>query len=313
MSRHVSLSLVVPIMFLIFFFIFNYQIVVTENQAFDTFCMEKIANYAADAAVEEILFTGDLGMDYADDHIDVQPDLALREYCYTMLLGMQMSTTDHNMEWLQSHNLKTFIVCAYDGFYVYQDAEQYTGDFAFISTPKIPYFYTAPDGTQYCLNLGFKEGRWDSIDGSGYRVNATDVLPSSVTYDIQLTAINTQVSQYLQHAVSMAYGGNYGKNYYLPAFASEISGGQPIKNITVIGIVDTNDKTTSRPNLCMSIGGARVVESDPILGFTLNGVKYYAHQSKLVGRLDPALVNKNFNTVYDAAKAGYHFFLQAYE
>lgn len=313
MSKHISLALFVPIMFIIFFCIFNYQIVVNENQAFENFCMEKLADYAADAAVEEILYTGDLGMDYADDHIDVQPDLAVREYCHVMLLGLQMSTTDYNMEWLQSHHLKTMIICAYDGFYVYQDMERYTGEFEFVSTPKIPYFYTADDGTQYCINLGLKEGRWDSVSNGSYRVNSTDTLPSSVTEDIQLTAINNQVSMYLQHAVSVAYGGHYGKSYELPAFASEISGGQPINNITVIGVVDTNDKTTSRPNLCMSIGGARVVSSDPIIGFTMNGVNYYAHQSKLAGRLDPSLVNRQFNTVYDAAKAGYNFFLEAYE
>lgn len=314
MSKHVSLTLFIPIIFIIFLYIYDYAIIKNESQAFEDFVMRKLANYASDAAVEEILFTGDLGMDYADDHVDVQPDLAMREFCYMMLTGLQMPTTEQNIKWMQSHHLKVLMVCAYDGFYMYQYVERAKGDYDFVCTPKIPYFYTDVDGTQYCLNLGFTQGRWDtSLGGNNYRVNAIDDLPSHITHDVQLTAVNNEVSKYLQYGVSIAYGGHDGKTYALPAFASEVSGGQPVNNITVIGVLDTNDATLSRPNLCMSIGGARIVSDDPILGFELNGTKYYGHQSKLQNFISPDIVSRQFNSVYDAAKQGFNFFIRAYE
>ena len=313
MSRHLSIALVIPFIFVIFMWMYNYQIVTNETQAFEDFTMRKLANYAADAAVAELLYTGDLDQDYSKDSIVVQPDLALQEFSNIMLIGLGRQTTPSDIEWLTSHHLKTFMVCAYDGMYLYQSEEDYTGDYQFISSPKIPYFYTANDGTQYCLTLGLKKGRWDEITADGYRVLSLDDLPSEITEDIQLTAINNQVSEYLQYAVSRSYGGHLGKSYELPSFASEISGGQPVNNITVIGVLDTNDATTSRPNLLMSIGGARIIQRDPVLGFELNGIKWYAHQSKINGIVPETSVEKQFSSTYDAAKSGYNMYLPVYE
>lgn len=317
MSRYISIGLIIPILFLIFVNIYEYQIIVNENAEFEDYTYKRISNYAADAAVEEILFTGDLGTDYADGQIDVQPDLAVREYCNTILLGMGMPTTDYNIEVLEASNIKCMIVCAYDGFYVYANRDLMTGRMGMVSTPKIPYFYTSDDGTQYCINLGLEKGRWDSIDSGSYRVNAMDNLPSNVTVDRQLTAINQQVSDYLQFEVSNAYGGYYGRNYLLPSFASEINGAQAVQGITFIGIIDTNNASIDNPNLCMSIGGARIVDTDPILGFVKDdgsvSVKYYAPQSKLVGRIPEVCIRRQFMTEEEAAKEGYNCYLPAYQ
>lgn len=313
MSKHFSLSLIVPLIAILFFLMYFIQYYREEKIAYEDFILQKQINYSADAAVEEMLLTGDLGTDYATTYVNVQPDLGVEEFCLVLLSNLDMSGTDKNIEWLKQHYIKSIVVCAYDGLYVYDEREYTNNTYDFLPTPKIPYFYTDEYGTQYTLNFGLQEGYSDSASGSSYRVNAIDDLPGHITRDQKYACINDTVSYYLQESISRAYGGHYNKSVRLPAFASTISAGQPIKNISLIGIVETNNSSKSKPDLCMAIGGARIVETDPIIGFTLNGTNYYAPQSKaaLVGVTAP--INKSFTSEYEAAGEGYNCYLPAYE
>lgn len=317
MSKHFSIFLFVPLiaaLFAMIYFVYFWQ---EEKVAYDDFILQKQINYAADAAVDELLLTGDLGTDYATTYKNVQPDLGVNEFCVVMLESMNMPTTDRDITWLQQHYVKSIIVCAYDGLYVYDEKEYATGEHGFVSTPKIPFFFTADGGTQYTINFGLKQGYSDSISEGKYRVNAIDDLPSSISTDQKYACINDMVSYYLQESVSRAYGGHDGKNVKLPAFASEISGSQPVKNISVIGVMEAQNVNKKVPNLCMAIGGARIVDVDPIIGFQIynDNVQYYAPQSKAasLGSQIKASTIKPFNSEYEAAKNGYHCYLQAYE
>ena len=292
------------------YFIYFWQ---EERIAYDDFILQKQINYAADAAVEEMLMTGDLGTDYATTYVNVQPDLGVDEFCTIMLECFDMPTTDHDKAWVQNHYIKTLIICAYDGLYVYDMKEYATHEHAFLPSPKIPYFYTDFDGTQYTLNFGLEEGYSDGHKEGNYRVNAIGKLPSSITDDQQYAQINDMVSYYLQESLARAYGGDSEKTVQLPAFASEISGGQPIKNISVIGVLETDDNSKHKPNLCMAIGGARIVETDPLVCFYINGVPYYAPQSRVSGFVGDNAIVKTYTSEYDAAKAGFNCYLPAYE
>lgn len=316
MSKHFGVFLFVPIISIMFFLIYFIIFWQEEQVAYSDFITQKQINYAADAAVEEMLYTGHLGTDYATTYKNVQPDLGMNEFCTVMLESLNMPTTDKDITWYQSHHLKSLIVCAYDGLFVYDEKEYSTGEHAFVATPKIPYFYTDESGRQFTLNFGLQQGYSDAVVNGSYTVKAIDDLPSYITEDQKYACINDTVSYYLAESIGRAYGGHYNKNVQLPAFASEISGGQPIKNISLIGIVETPNMNKKRPNLCMAIGGARITDVDPIIGFELNGVKYYGKQSRIKETVPLDVMTGNvkpFNSEYDAAKDGYNCYLPAYE
>lgn len=316
MSKHFGVFLFVPIMSILFFLMYFIIFWQEEQVAYSDFITQKQINYAADAAVEEMLYTGHLGTDYATTYKNVQPDLGMNEFCIVMLESLNMPTTDKDITWYQSHYLKSLIVCAYDGLFVYDEKEYSTGEHTFIATPKIPYFYTDSTGRQYTLNFGLKQGYSDDTSEGHYNVHTIDDLPSSISVDEKYACINDMVSYYLAESVGRAYGGHHNKNIQLPAFASEISGGQPIKNISIIGVVETPNMNKKKPNLCMAIGGARIAEVDPIIGFTHNGTNYYGPQSRVAACISLEEMRndiKAFNSEYEAAKAGYNCYLKAYE
>lgn len=320
MSKNLGVSLWVPLITIVFFLLYFIYFWQEERVAYEDFTLQKKVNYAADAAVDEMLFTGDLGTDYATTYKNVQPDLGVQEFEIVLLESLGMPTTEKNRDWLEQHYLKSVVICAYDGLYVYDEREYETGKYDFVYTPKIPYFYQHSDGTNYTLNFGLKEGYSDSWDGTNYRVNSIGDLPNDITYDQKMTAINNQVSWYLQESIARAYGGDVGdyaqKSVRLPAVGSEISSGQPIKNISFIGVVETDNSSKKTPNLCMGIGGARITETDQIIGLTIGGVKYYCPQSK--AQLHGLATDSGTNIVmftdeYDAAMHDYNCYLPAYE
>lgn len=321
MSKHFGVSLWVPlitIVFLMLYFIMFWQ---EELVAYEDFTLQKKVNYAADAAVDEMLYTGDLGTDYATTYKNVQPHLGVQEFEVVLLESLGMPTTEKNRDWLEQHYLKSVVVCAYDGLYVYDERQYETGKYDFVYTPKIPYFYQDDSGQNFTLNFGYKEGYSDFYDGTTYHVNSIADLPSSITEDQKKTAINNQVGWYLQESIARAYGGDgteYSlKSIKLPAMGSEISAAQPIANISFIGVVETDNSSKKTPDLCMGIGGARITEVDQIIGFELGGVKYYCPQSKaeeLFGNNVSAITNVQlFTDEYTAAKNYYNAYLAAYE
>jgi len=318
MTKHFGVFLFVPLMSILFFFMYFIIFWQEEQVSYADFVTQKQINYAADAAVEELLYTGHLATDYATTFKNVQPDLGVNEFCIVMLESLNMPTTDKDITWYQDHYLKSIVVCAFDGLFVYDDKVYTTeGEHKFISSPKIPYFYTdEASGRQFTLNFGLTHGLSDDYDSThGYRIKQSDKLPSSITEDVIYTSINNQVSDYLSESIGRAYGGNYDKNIQLPAFASTISGGQPIKNISLIGVVETPQMNKKKPNLCMAIGGARITTVDPIIGWTetSTGIQYYGPQSKVAKLGLNINVTKTFNSVYEAAIEGYHCYLPAYK
>ena len=64
MSKTSSLVSWIALLYAALFFIYWIQIYQNELVAFDEFVLDKQVNYAADAAVEELLMTGDTDQDY---------------------------------------------------------------------------------------------------------------------------------------------------------------------------------------------------------------------------------------------------------
>lgn len=342
MSKVLSIVWFAPLLYVVFFFLYWVPIYQNELLSFDEFVLEKQVNYAADAAVEELLNTGNLDQDYhnldktdpsytdidTSSIINVEPDLAVKEYASMLCSNWQMSPTEYNINIVKNEYIKALLVCAYDGVYAYWKQPIGDGVYEFISTPKIPYFYTENEGTsnqiQYCLTLGLDYGYSDAVDASGnYSLKKFNKI--HVPKDTQRTAINNQVAELLNYALCESYStGGYAKRYEIPALGSTIKGQQPVSGITVLGVVEGQGTSLASPITAECIGGARVTTADKIIGYTFthyggvaHEVKYYASTKtwktlKENGFIGPADYTYDestaviFNNVFEAAKAGYN-------
>lgn len=317
MTKVINVVLWVPLLFAAFFMIYFIRIYQNEIVAFDEFVLEKQINYAADAAVEELLYTSHLDQDYnKGEYITVEPDLAVTEYVSVLCDSWNMIYTDFNDEYVKAHNIKALIVCAYDGVYGYWYQKSETSGYSFMCTPKIPYFYTDDAGRQYCLTLGLEKGYSDNGEfGNDYTLNK--YLPIDVPEDEQRTAINNQVGNILNYALYESYSGGKGsgKAFDIPDLASEVKGGQPVDKISIIGVVEGRSESFSTAITAECIGGAQVIESDPIIGYNLStgevtDVKVYARSSyweKYINSVPGTKTNPSYyDNAFEAAKAGYN-------
>lgn len=289
MSKTSHLLSWIALLFAAMFFI--YWIVIYQNElvAFDEFVLDKQVNYAADAAVDELLMTGDTDQDYVNgDYMVVEPQLAVSEFTSILAEDFNYVPTDFTRQLVQEKYIKTLLICTWDGIYAYWfQPKNDTNEYGFVGTPKIPYFYTDESGKQYCLNLGLEKAYTDSSPTNNpneYKMNQYEVMAPAVPKDVQLTAINNQVASILNYTLIQSYSGNNRTAYEIPALASEVSGAQPVDRITVIGVVEGQAESTQSVITAECIGGAQIIQNDPCIGVEVkmpsgNTAKVYARSS----------------------------------
>ncbi|MCM1234721.1 MAG: hypothetical protein NC489_31855 [Ruminococcus flavefaciens] len=277
--------------------------------------------------------TGDTDQDYnKGDYMVVEPELAVIEFTSILAEDFNMVPTDYTRQMIQEKYIKTLLVCTWDGVYAYwYQPINSTNEYGFVGTPKIPYFYTDDAGRQYCLNLGLEKAYSDNGDTGNYKLNPYEVMAPGIPKDIQLTAINNQVAELLNYTLIQAYGGGNRTAYEIPALASDISGAQPVDRITVIGIVEGQAESASTVITAECIGGAQVIQADPMIGVRLrfaNGTvgKVYAASSWWKAHGCPygcsfadgasdvtQTSNEYFDTPFEAAENGYYDLLSTME
>lgn len=336
MSKTSNLVIWVALLFEVFFLIYWIRIYQNELVAFDEFVLDKQVNYAADAAVEELLLTGDTDQDYnKGDYMVVDPELAVTEFTSILTEDFDMVPTDFTRKLIQEQYIKTLLICSWDGVYAYwYQPINDTNEYGFVGTPKIPYFYTDKTGRQWCLNLGLEKAYSDNGNASNYKLNQYELINGEIPEDIQLTAINNQVASILNYTLIQSYTGNNRTAYEIPALASEVKGSQPVDQITVIGVVEGRATSTASVITAECIGGAQVTAADPIIGvkirYTSGTVaKVYAYSSwwkthnplsspLIAGYADGATSltttsTEYFDTPFEAAQNGYYDLLTSLE
>ena len=262
----------IPLLYMCIYLVFWIRIYSNELIQFDEFVLEKQVNYAADAAVEELLMTGNTEQDYnKGEYIVVEPELALIEFTSILTEDFNLVPTDFTREQIKEKYIKSLLICTWDGVYAYwYQPENSTGEYGLVGTPKIPYFYTDANGRQYCLNLGFEKAYSDNgKTGDEYKINKYEKLDPMIPKDVQLTAINNQVADILNYTLIQAYGGSTARSYEIPALASEVSGAQPVDQITVIGVIEGQASVGTSAVVSECIGGAQITANDPIIGVTM--------------------------------------------
>lgn len=330
MTKHFHIVLWVPLLYAVLFFILFIRIYQNENVAFEKYVLEKQSNYATDSAIAELLVASNLNQDYADgDFITLEPTLATRDFSHTFCINFGYVPTEDNMKRVMDKNVKTMVVCVYDGIYAFYPMETESHAYETAQTPKIPYFYTADNGQQFALTLGLDKGYWDYIDGSNYKLNKYDTIPESIrpTRDRQLTAINNQIADVVNWALYESYDmGKSNTQIELPAIGETVRGEQPVTRPTVISVVEGNVRSFATAVTAETIGGSQLEETNHLIGLELKNAvigteklsgKFYAYESWW--KKHPNIVSqysnggggtlekgKYFDSVYDAARAGYN-------
>lgn len=306
MSKVLGLVNFIPIIFATFFLLYYIRFMQNEFVSFDEWVLEKQVNYAADSAVDAMLSNSpDIDTSYSSgEQIDVDPNVGVRDYSEILALSFQLPISDQTVHYIQSRFIKTLLICAYDGIYAYWSPMKVdtVGTSYFMGTPKIPYFYsTAGNATQYQINLNYDSGYafssaasaahyYTGDPGDQLTVDDTKVLDSSgAEHSIsklpevkQRIAINQQVADVLNYSISKAYEQvDSAQRYQLPDIESDIRGSQPIQSVSVVGIVEGESFSSFTPVIAGSIGGARIIGNDPVLGLCV--YKNSAHDDTFAG------------------------------
>lgn len=323
MSKYNYILLIVPLMYGVLFFLYFVRIYQTDVIEFEQFVLEKQVDYAADSAIDAMLLSAYLSQDYNKGAYQTfEPDAAVKDYAQTLCYDFNLIPTESNVQYVMDTKIRALIVCVYDGFYVYKRQRYETHATGLKQSPKIPYFYTDDTGRQFCLTLDPTMGFWDSGNAASYTVHELDKYPTDIrpSNDIQATAINNLVSDYLNNALYDTYSsGNMDTIVELPAIGETVRGAQSVKAPTVIGVVDGSRRVFSTVITAESIGGAQVENTVYNVGYTLvnapigsgifNG-KYYAttewwkNHSYLMNYVVEDK-GRYFDSVYDAACNGY--------
>ena len=327
MSRTIQLFYWVPVLFLMIYMATFYVVLDREVDRFNNDMLQKQVNYASDAAVLEAITTNsDAQLDYSNNRVEVDPDVCKREFVMTMLGNLGVSVTDKTIENFENTAIMSLQVCMYDGVYTYYNDRYAVRDiasgalhngFKLVSTPKIPYFYepvTEPN-VQYALtfdnDMAYKlyvQPSEDVVDKYNIKINTVPVPISTVTRDRQLTVINNTVSEYMNYALVKSYrNDSIIKSYKIPAFASEVSGAQPVRDVNVIGIVDLASYGVTSDYIVMGVGGSRITKGDPVVTYVRNDVRYWNYTSKC-GDLSLLTDVKTYDTEYQAVIADHAVF-----
>lgn len=278
MSKHTHVMLWVPLLYAVLFFIFWVRIYQNEVISFEEYVLEKKVNYAADSAIDELLAgSGDTNQDYANqDYQTLEPGVAVDDFAHTLCLDFKLIPTETTLALVKNKFIRTMAVCVYDGVYAYYPMQTETHTYELKQTPKIPYFYTGEDGTQYCLTLDTNVGFWDAVENGSYKIKQRDTYVNKPSDDIQATAINDQVASILNWALYETYKKDkQGSNVTLPAIADTVRGNQPVKSPTVIAVVDGFRKSFATTITAECIGGSQLEDADQVVGFTLVNAPIY--------------------------------------
>ena len=223
MNKVFSLLLIIPSLILLILYFAGYAIIEADYNEFEEYRLEKVNNYAVDAALQEMTYGDDLDQDYIDvNKVTVYPNTARDTFLSMLALAYNLPITQENLRALSAQYLDLFIVVAYDGYYVYtNDGIQVPNlplDYSSYTGIKHPYSYTDEDGNSYALDMR-NEIAYQLTDtgvrGLGKGFSGTSVpLPNRSQV---LTIINSQLNREINKRLYELADNNQTGTIMLPA------------------------------------------------------------------------------------------------
>jgi len=331
-----ALFLIAPLIYLIMILGFQMRNVYIDKQYTDSYILERQANYAADAAIEELLLRNpDINTDYVSDDVTIYPDVAVEEYASMLADNLGLLPTDANRDMVKRNYMKVIAVCVNNGYYIYTNQKQNDSSaYELISSPLMPYygqFTNNGDGGKSYAG-GVLNGRpiMQNEYGSCFLTRDTVYAVLAPNYEVKdcnpnrdhtttegertmmSDIINNNVSDAMMKAINTIYGNNQSRTVTLPSGVLNISGAQPVDGPTVLSLVDLSTSGTTSAGITYGVGGSEIKKLDPIVAWTNTATnqKFWAYASDLAKHPSADGYNKDNATIYttpfEAAKRGYN-------
>lgn len=309
--KRVWLPCIFGIIYLVFFFgaLTTYRIK-SENEMAEL-KLSKSLNYCTDAAVEEMMDTADIKLDYAHwDDIAVDPQVAYDEFMNMFCFNYGYAPSEENRIHIATNFIPTFTVAAMDGYYIATPQmvkKTATPDYGMQFSPKLPYSYTDKKGTNitYGLNLNGESytyvGAENTVKTKGLpacfktKADVIERINKCLTVRIGQEINNLNKSQ-----------DNWQSVFYLPgAYTSHVKT-NPVSGPSVIVLMQNVDWLYGRKVDAYSIGGGRLQRANEVACYerTVKGVNvnYYTYLSKLPKGV---AIKEVFMSPKEAASHGY--------
>lgn len=285
-------------------------------------------NYAADAAVQEMLANGThLGTDYATwRDMVLEPELALDTYIAVLLRNLGWADTEYNREDLIESSIPFFCVAVYDGYYMYmrqhEERTETVGGHPVVNTvyemrwtPKLPYsaIEEAPLGsgkyTYYFYNLGGQMYGTFKEDGSVVKYN--NIISKTGNGHGSLAMARSVVNQTLTEACNSAMftglEGNAQAQWFLPSSFSDWSNSNPVESPSVLTYMSNSSDQTQFDTVTFGIGGAKVDDAQFCICYSRGGQKLYTWADNRDSLPAGTRIERVTTTAKEAAEAGYFF------
>jgi len=292
-----------------------------ENNEIEQLKLSYAVDYAADAGAQQLLGTGSLNMDYADNKaFDADPQRALDAFIDVFAFNYDLPPTEANRALIRDY-IPAAAVAAFDGYYIaahrpveyykagstWQEREEFGEDWQFAFGMKQPYKYRTT-AARYALNMGLDYAY--RLTGSGF--TRYDSLPPdefgvTMTKSYAMNWINNLVAGDLAAAIHETNEANYSwKNrFYIPSQLTNQSGVNAIEGPSFLVLVQGVSLDSARPIDGFSVSGTKVDQARMLIGYTRDGNAYYAFADKVPsGEVVPEMM---FSTMKEAAASGYAF------
>ena len=282
--------------------------------------LAEVVDYCSDAAVQDMLNSADLSMDYMNvNYLEVDPTIALQAFVDNYLKCYDMALTTDNRYNVMLNYMPAFCVAAFDGYYLAtvekvtssgprsNGTQGYTG-YNLVFTQKMPYTYTPDNSTQktYALNL---EGEYYyEVDGSLLSKRTGYPIGITCREDL-LNVINTKVSDSINYAIAERNKSDevWANTFYIPTQLTAVRAVNPIQGVSVLALVQNVETPSGREVSTFSVAGSKIKAIRMVVCYQRNGQKYYCYADKLPAGGGGVTIEEICNTMKEAAEKGYQY------
>lgn len=315
---------IISVIYLAALMVGYFKYTMNEQDELQQLILSYAIDYCSDAAMQEVLIGDDLEMDYsADGQVLVDPKAALDTFVDMFCLNYDIGISGETRKHVLQNYIPVACLAGYDGFYIakYQPVKSDTNVYYPPETglsnstwdvvfgPKLPYTYTN-GGTSYALNMGMDYA---------YAINGINVtkpagLPPGLSSKAAgIAKINEIITNEIAYTVNSVneLNPNWKHSFFIPAQLTTLTGVNPINGPSLIVLVQNVDLASARPISGFSVSGSKVGRARMVVGYirNVNGIdiKYYCYADK-ADKLPPSItIDDLFQSVEDAARAGYYY------
>ena len=308
-----------------------------NRRQFEEVRLSYAIDYATEAAFRACISTDSIGTDYSNggmQEVELNPTMVLPTFYNVLALSYDLSPSEDNFTKIEQ-SIATGFLATVNGYYILEPGEIDTdpydyeigGEYRLLWGVKRPYIvYTREgsgeyDGRVFAINLVNEKSTEyipEGVDGG----NGEEPFVDRDKYDgtnLNRDIVNMSISKLLTEDINYAIHARnlsnvYGtiNTFYVPSSKSMTA----VNNVTspALAIIFQDSTFLNGFDIdVISVGGARVRPKTQIVGFTLNGTKYYCFAGQQLGgkfitgeyKWNFGEGEKIFKSIHEAAQNGY--------